>query len=1034
VTAALQFRNLNGLVKAVRAAQVHFKPPPDLKPSDWAEANVKIPIGNAVPGLIRFDNAPYQREPLNMTADPSCQRITLQWGAQVGKALDVNTPIPTPEGFTLMRDIRPGDRVLSETGLPCRVTLATDIMHNRDCYRVVFDDGSDVVCDAEHLWTVVDRGHKIRGRLTGREITLTLAEMIEPHERSKKQGRTRYAVKNAEPAQHAAKDLPVDPYLYGLWLGDGCVGDGQLVVHRDDMELVSLIRARGHAVEVRYKDQRNGDVGYCRVTCRTGDPLAKVLRVKGLRTKDAIDQNFLTSSVQDRRDMLAGLMDTDGYASDRGHVEFINKSKVVADAVFRLASSLGYKPRMRKVSKSCRYKGAVRTGEYWKISFRAYAQDGVFRISRKQRAIEKSESGRSYLRRSESRQRGIKEIIAVPSVPVKCIQVDSPSRLYLCSHQYIPTHNTMLALCAQSYRIAQNPCSQIMMQPSQGDLTTWLETKFNPLVENNDQLQELIAKPRGRDGVNNQRMKSYPGGFMMFSWSGSPKTMRGRSAPFIVCDETDGYDRTNEGHPVGLLWQRAATFGDQRLLLEISTPTTKGASWIESSFEQGDQRRFHVACPHCGEHQPLKWQNVTWEQDEEGNHLPETARYMCMNGCAPGWTDAERIAAIRTAEEVGAGWKAAKPFRGHASYHLNELYSTFRRLGDIVQSFLDKKAAGDLQTFVNVSLAETWEERGDQVDSTGLIERAEKYRAPVPAGGLVLTSGVDMQQDRLEVETVAWGLGDESWSVDYQVLWGDPLQGDVWDDLDDYLAKTWMHQSGAQLPISAACLDTGGNSGYTQAAYEYAKGKTGRRLFAIKGVGGWGRPIVSAPSRKRTGRGQRPVDLFTVGTDEAKMIVAKRLAIKAPGPGYCHFPDERDAEWFHQITAEKLITKYIKGFPIREWHKTRDRNEAFDCRVYALAALKILNPNMARLAKRLVVEDDQEDSQATDEEWSQQVADTANKLRDVLTSNRVETKTKPSMETTPEEESKPVRKTKRIRQSSRARKSGKRKGGWVNGW
>jgi len=676
VTAALQFRNLNGLVKAVRAAQVHFKPPPDLKPSSWAEANVKIPIGNAVPGLIRFDNAPYQREPLDMTADPSCQRITLQWGAQVGK--------------------------------------------------------------------------------------------------------------------------------------------------------------------------------------------------------------------------------------------------------------------------------------------------------------------------------------------------------------------TMLALCAQSYRIAQNPCSQIMMQPSQGDLTTWLETKFNPLVENNDQLQELIAKPRGRDGVNNQRMKSYPGGFMMFSWSGSPKTMRGRSAPFIVCDETDGYDRTNEGHPVGLLWQRAATFGDQRLLLEISTPTTKGASWIESSFEQGDQRRFHVACPHCGEHQPLKWQNVTWEQDEEGNHLPETARYMCVNGCAPGWTDAERIAAIRTAEEIGAGWKAAKPFRGHASYHLNELYSTFRRLGDIVQSFLDKKAAGDLQTFVNVSLAETWEERGDQVDSTGLIERAEKYRAPVPAGGLVLTSGVDMQQDRLEVETVAWGLGDESWSVDYQVLWGDPLQGDVWDDLDDYLAKTWMHQSGAQLPISAACLDTGGNSGYTQAAYEYAKGKTGRRLFAIKGVGGWGRPIVSAPSRKRTGRGQRPVDLFTIGTDEAKMIVAKRLAIKAPGPGYCHFPDERDAEWFHQITAEKLITKYIKGFPIREWHKTRDRNEAFDCRVYALAALKILNPNMARLAKRLVVEDDTDP--AIDDDWSEQVAETAIKLRDVLTSNRVETKSKLAVETTPEDQAKPVRKTKRIRQSSRARKSGKRKGGWVNGW
>ena len=139
---------------------------------------------------------------------------------------------------------------------------------------------------------------------------------------------------------------------------------------------------------------------------------------------------------------------------------------------------------------------------------------------------------------------------------------------------------TMLALCAQAFKIGQDPQSQIMMQPSQGDLSTWIETKFNPLVESNDQLQGLIAKPRGREGVNNQRMKSYPGGFLMFSWSGSPKTMRGRSAPFIVCDETDGYDKSQEGHPVSLLWQRAATFGDRRKLLEISTPTIKNASAV----------------------------------------------------------------------------------------------------------------------------------------------------------------------------------------------------------------------------------------------------------------------------------------------------------------------------------------------------------------------------------------------------------------------------------------------------------------------
>lgn len=506
---------------------------------------------------------------------------------------------------------------------------------------------------------------------------------------------------------------------------------------------------------------------------------------------------------------------------------------------------------------------------------------------------------------------------------------------------------TTLALCAQAYRIAQNPQSQIMMQPSQGDLHTWLETKFNPMVEANEDLQDRIAKPRSREGVNNQNMKSYPGGFLMFSWSGSPKTMRGRSAPFIVCDETDGYDRTHEGHPVGLLWQRAATFGDQRLLMEISTPTIKGSSWIEGAFDQGDQRRFNVPCPHCHQEQPLRWANVTWGKGDDGEHQPATAGYAC-EGCGVVWNDGERVAAIRKGR-----WIAAKPFRGHASYHLNELYSCFRRLGDIVQSFLDKKAAGDLQTFVNVSLAETWEEQGEQIDSTGLMERVERFPAPVPQGAAVLTAGIDMQQDRLEVEVVGWGLGEESWSIDYRVLWGDPMQGDVWRDLDDLLGETFLHQSGGQLPISAAAMDTGGTGGYTQAAYEYARGKQGRRLFAIKGVGGWGRPIVSAPSRKRSGRGARPVDLFTVGTDEAKIVVTRRLGLEQPGPGFCHFPDSRDPEYFHQLTAEKLQTRMVKGFAVREWHKTRDRNEALDCRVYALAALKILNPNIKRLADRL---------------------------------------------------------------------------------
>ncbi|WP_163370944.1 phage terminase large subunit family protein [Endozoicomonas acroporae] len=515
------------------------------------------------------------------------------------------------------------------------------------------------------------------------------------------------------------------------------------------------------------------------------------------------------------------------------------------------------------------------------------------------------------------------------------------------------TGKSQVQLMAMGYCIDHEPQSQMMMQPSQGDLQTWLNAKFQPMVDSTASLEEKMAKARSREGVNNQQMKSYPGGFLMFAWSGSPKTMRGRSAPKIFCDEVDGYEVTAEGNPVSLLWQRAATFGDQRLLFETSTPTIKGGSFIETSFEEGDQRRFYVPCPHCHEQQVLQWSNVIWqkEQDSQGNvieHQPETARYLCKQ-CGALWNDAERFAAIRSGE-----WIAAKPFRGHASYHLSELYSMFRRLRDVVTSFLEKKAANDLQTFFNVSLAETWEERGEAVEFHVLMNRCEAYPCEVPAGVAALTAGVDIQRDRIELELVGWGVGYESWSLDYQVFYGNPALPEKdpdspWRELTEYLEQTWHHEYGHQLKIRATCIDS---SDQTDHVYNYCKGKN--KIYAIKGVGGWGRPIVASPSRRRNGRKTvRPVDLFPVGVDEAKAVVMRTLGVTKEGPQYCHFPEGREQEYFEQLTAEKLLTRYRKGFPHREWHKTRERNEALDCRVYALAAIHLSGLNLQKLMERL---------------------------------------------------------------------------------
>ncbi|WP_296652860.1 phage terminase large subunit family protein [Paraburkholderia sp.] len=591
--------------------------------------------------------------------------------------------------------------------------------------------------------------------------------------------------------------------------------------------------------------------------------------------------------------------------------------------------------------------------------------------------------------------------------------------------------------------IEHDPRSQIFIQPTQGDVQTFQETKLRPMLDANPKITARMAKARGREGANNSRIISYIGGWLMFGWAGSPRTLRGRSAPVTQADEVDGMlADTGEGDPLELLAQRAATFGDLQLRTESSTPTIKGASRIETSYLAGDQRRYYVPCPHCGEQQYLKWPQVIWNGRDnlEGEQEPETARYTCEH-CGSLWDDGQRVAAIRAAEQNGGGWKASKPFKGHASFHAPEMLSTFRRLRDIVQSYLNKLAAGDLQSFVNVSLAETFEETAEKADPDSLYNRREVYAAAVPMHALYLTAGVDMQTDRLEVEIVAWGLFERSWSVAYRVLWGDPLANDVWNDLDDLLAEEWQHESGVALTVQATCVDTGGTTGYTQAAYDYIRARKGRRIFAVKGIPGWGRAVVEKPQRKQSGKRSRKVDLFNVGVDEGKLVVMRRLALQKDGPGFCRFPvdEDHESDYFKQLTAEKLVTNFVRGFPVRTWQKPdKARNEALDCRVYAFAALRIMNPSMKSLAKRLILDSETgvfaPETAKTAENTEKEpitAGEVAVKLAKLLTDARDATQAKarnPHVEPDkPQGETKPIKRAKSLT-------AGRRRGGFATNW
>lgn len=498
------------------------------------------------------------------------------------------------------------------------------------------------------------------------------------------------------------------------------------------------------------------------------------------------------------------------------------------------------------------------------------------------------------------------------------------------------------------YHIHQDPAPILLLQPTLEMAQAWSKDRLAPMLRDTPVLQGRVKDPRSKSSQNTMLHKTFPGGHITMAGSNSPASLASRPIRIVLCDEVDRYPVSagTEGDPVNLARKRTATFWNRTAIL-TSTPTIKGVSRIEAEFQLSDQRYYFVPCPHCGEFQRLVWAQVTWLKDDAGKGIPESAKYACVH-CAGLWDEVQRHTAVRRGE-----WRATEPTLSRAGFHISEMYSPWSSLKTMVQAFLEAKGRPELlKTWVNTSLGETWEDDGETVDGIGLVARREKYPAPVPGGALLLTAGVDVQRDRIEVEVVGWGEGEESWNVDYLVLPGDPSRPQVWRDLDDCLGATYRHETGTELHITSVVIDSGDQ---TTAVYAYVKPRQSRRIFAGKGVSGPGRPVAKV-SRKISGKKTRDVDLYQIGVDDAKGIIYARLQIEIPGPGYCHFPVDRDEEYFSQLTAEKLTVKFYKGFPRKEWVKSRPRNEALDCRVLAFAALKILNPVWSAISKRLGAE------------------------------------------------------------------------------
>ena len=488
------------------------------------------------------------------------------------------------------------------------------------------------------------------------------------------------------------------------------------------------------------------------------------------------------------------------------------------------------------------------------------------------------------------------------------------------------------------FHIHQDPAPMLVVQPTLEMAQTWSKDRLAPAIRDTPQLFEKIGDPRSRDSGNTTLHKVFSGGHVTACGANSPSSLASRPCRIILCDEVDRYPLSagSEGDPVGLAKRRSATFWNRKIIL-VSTPTEKNHSRIEAAYEESDKRKYFVPCPDCGEHQVLKWENVRWDEGD-----PNSAEYMCEH-CGVMWSDVKRFRAIRYGE-----WRATSKGDGKtAGFHLSGLYSPWTPLEDSVRDFLaSKRDPMRLKTWVNTFLGETWEEQGERLDEYDLMDRREDWGDMLPEESVLLTCGVDTQDDRLEYEIVAWGRGEESWSIAYGALYGDPSTSELWNRLDGILQQKFEHPEFGEMIIRATCVDSGGH--YTQQVYNYCKLRAGRRVFAIKGVGGEGKPIAGRPTKNNIGK----INLFPVGVDTAKELVYARLKMTDEGDGYCHFPADRGEEYFRMLTAEKKVTKYFKGRPRMEWVKIRPRNEALDCRVYATAALAILNVNIEAVAQQ----------------------------------------------------------------------------------
>ncbi len=510
------------------------------------------------------------------------------------------------------------------------------------------------------------------------------------------------------------------------------------------------------------------------------------------------------------------------------------------------------------------------------------------------------------------------------------------------------------------YIIDEDPGSILYIHPTTIDAKEYSKLRVAPMIRDCPTLRRKVAAPKSRDSGNTVLQKAYPGGILTMCGSTEAHALASKPIRYVLGDERDRWATSagNEGDPWGLAMARQTTFYNAKAV-EVSTPTVKNVSAIADSYAEGTMERWKSKCPHCGEYHEIQWKDIRYEYETKEVNQKKTYKvksilYVCP-GCAA-------VSDEITMKRQPARWEADNPdayAQGVRSFWLNAFVSQWASWESIILKFLNAVGKSrKLQVVYNTCFGELWEDRGELEDEDSLMARRDEYPAELPDGVLVLTAGVDTQDNRMEYEVVGHGHFSETWGIEKGVVMGRPDDEKTWAKLDEVLFdRVFRFADGLGLRLSMTFVDEGGH--FTQDVRLQCRARIGKKVFCIKGMSGPDRPYTAPPKQMKIIVNQKTVGAcwqYQIGVDSGKVMIMDNLSVKSPGPKFCHFPkkDCYGAAYFAGLLSERLEYDAGKKQPW-VWKKIpgHERNEALDCRNYALAAFKALPKNLDAIDRRL---------------------------------------------------------------------------------